>query len=288
MRGARLAAVAAAVIVLLSAPRGDAAAETATVRIVARDSVTETKTHSAPVRTREVHDIMSRGERTRLLVETVETPAAVAILFAGGKGAMRLSSDGDIGWGNGNFLIRSRPYFLELGITTAIIDAPTDNRRDLRGFRGTADHAADIDAAIAHLRATFGVPVWLIGTSRGTNSVANAAARLGRAGADGIVLTASMLVWNEKGDNLLDFPLEKISGPVFVAHHEADDCFVTPPHKVPALLSQLTSAKPVRRKFYGGGYASGNPCHAAHYHGFNGIEAAVVADIVAWMKAPAL
>lgn len=269
-------------------PNQRSVAESATVRTVARDTVVETKTHSAPVRTREVHDIPSRGERTRVLVETVDAPIAVAVLFAGGKGAMRLSSEGDIGWGNGNFLIRSRPYFLEGGITTAIMDAPTDEKYDLRhGFRGSADHATDIGAVIAHLRARFDVPVWLVGTSRGTNSVASAAVRLGDGRPDGIVLTASMLVWNEKGDNLLDFSLDKITGPVFVAHHEEDACFVTPPEKVPDLVSALTAAKPVKVALYAGGGAVGNPCQAAHYHGFNGIEEDVVSDIVAWMKAPA-
>jgi hypothetical protein len=286
-RTAWLCAAALAASMLGSLP-GDGAAESVSVRIVSRDTIVRTKTDSAPVRTREVHDISSRGERTRLLVETVDHPSAVAVLFAGGKGAMRLSEDGDIGWGNGNFLIRSRPYFLKNGVVTAIIDAPTDHKRDLRhGFRGSDDHATDVAAAVAHLRASFDVPIWLVGTSRGTNSVANAAARLGDAGADGIVLTASMLAWNEKGDNLLDFPLERITGPVFIAHHEDDECFVTPPEKVPELVSRLTSADPVRVALYSGGNGTGNPCHVAHYHGFNGIEEDVVADIVTWMKAPA-
>ena len=170
------------------------AVEAANIRVVARDALVETKTSEATAQTREIHDIVSRGERTCLLVETVSNPTAIAILFAGGKGAMKLSKGGKIGWGNGNFLIRSRPYFLERGIITAIIDAPTDHKYDLRhGFRGSAEHATDVGAAIAHLRKIFDLPVWLIGTSRGTNSVGNAAVRLCGLGADGIVLTASML-----------------------------------------------------------------------------------------------
>ena len=280
----RHALLAALVVGYLLAPR---AVQAADVRVVARDAVVETKTDRATVRSREVHDIMSRGEWTRILVETVDDPAAVAVLFAGGKGAMKLSTGGNIGWGNGNFLIRSRPYLLKRGITTAIIDAPTDRKRDLRfGFRGSADHAADIGAVIDHLRGTFGVPVWLIGTSRGTNSVASAAVRLGNAGADGIVLTASMLAWNDKGDNLLDFNLEKITGPVFIAHHRDDECHVTPPEGVTDLQSRLTMAEPVKVAWYRGGYDVDNPCHAAHYHGFNGIEERVVSDIAAWMKDP--
>ena len=34
------------------------------------------------------------------------------------------------------------------------------------------------------------------------------------------------------------------------------------------------------------GVATGKPCKARHYHGFNGIEDQVIADIAAWIKAP--
>ena len=274
-----------ATLLCLLAPMQVKAAD---VRVVGRDTAVETKTSAATAQTREVHDIVSRGERTRLLVETVANPVAVAVLFAGGKGAMKLSKGGKIGWGNGNFLIRSRPHFLDRGIVMVVIDAPTDHKYDLRhGFRGSADHATDVGAVIAHLRKRFDLPVWLIGTSRGTNSVGNAAIRLGSsAGADGIVLTASMLAWNEKGDNLLDFDLDRIYGPVLIAHHRDDECYVTPPEGVAKLQSKLTNAGPVKVAWYRGGYDAGNPCHAAHFHGFNGIEDQVVEDIVTWMKAP--
>lgn len=98
------------------------------IRIVARDTEVETDTARSSVRTIEIHDVTSRGEHTRLRVETIDAPVAVAVLFAGGKGAMRLSAKGKIGWGNGNFLIRSRPLFHAKGFITAIIDAPTDRK----------------------------------------------------------------------------------------------------------------------------------------------------------------
>ncbi len=262
--------------------------DTAVVRIIARDGVVMTKTASGPVRTIEVHDVRSRGERTRLLVETVPRPIAVAVLFAGGKGSMKLSERGEIGWGNGNFLIRSRPFFQRMGFTTAIIDAPTDHPRDLRhGFRGSPEHAADIGAVTAHLRKIFNLPVWLIGTSRGTNSVASAAAKLTAHRPDGIVLTASMLTFNEKGDHLFNYALDQITVPVLIAHHEDDGCFVTPPGEIPNLTDRLSAAKPLKTLMYRGGLPLGNPCRAAHYHGFNGIEEIVVRDIVNWIKTPA-
>lgn len=286
MRPGPLATTAFALVLAAALPSPAAAEEQAVIRTIAGEASVRTRVAEAPVRSRAVHDIQSRGERTRLLVETVDSPAAVAVLFAGGKGAMRLSAEGVIGRGKGNFLIRSRPLFLRAGIATAIIDAPTDRPYDLRfGFRGSAEHATDIGAVIAHLRARLGIPVWLVGTSRGTNSVASAAARLAAHGPDGIVLSASMLEWNENGDNLFDFELGQISAPVLISHHEEDECRVTPPGRVAKLRDRLTRAARVEVRLYSGGYATGNACDAFHHHGFNGIEQAVVRDIADWIKA---
>lgn len=258
-----------------------------TVQVIAQDTIVRTGTASSQVRFVEVHDILSRGARTRLLVERVSNPIAVAVLFAGGKGSLRLSARGAIGRGNGNFLIRSRPYFHQRGVTTAVIDAPSDRARDLRhGFRGSAAHGTDIEAVIGHLKSRVAVPVWLVGTSRGTNSVANAAVRIRSHKPDGIVLTASMLAFNEKGDQLFDFALEKISGPVLIMHHRDDACFVTPAGEVTRLARRLDKAKPKKVILYTGGQASGNPCKGAHYHGFHGIEEEVVADLVKWIASP--
>ncbi|MCH7865257.1 MAG: hypothetical protein IIC56_08605 [Proteobacteria bacterium] len=121
-----------------------------------------------------VEDVKSRGQTTRLLVEKGDNPFVTVVLFAGGKGIMNISESGKIGWGSGNFLVRSRGVFQDHGAITAVIDAPTDQRKKLHGFRNTEDHAKDVGAVIRHLRAKYALPVWLIGTSRGTNSVARA------------------------------------------------------------------------------------------------------------------
>jgi acetyl esterase/lipase len=58
----------------------------------------------------------------------------------------------------------------------------------------TPEHVADLKAVIAWLRANTKAPVWLVGTSRGTQSAAYAATRLaGPDAPDGIVLSATIL-----------------------------------------------------------------------------------------------
>ena len=55
----------------------------------------------------------------------------------------------------------------------------TDHPRDLRfGFRRTAAHEMDIGVVIAHLWGRFGLPVWLVSTSRGNTSVVSGALQL--------------------------------------------------------------------------------------------------------------
>ena len=242
---------------------------------------------SSTVLSAEVQDVLSRGETTRLLVEQGDNPWVTVVLFAGGKGVMKISESGSLGWGSGNFLIRSRQHFLNHGAITAVIDAPTDKRYGLHGFRSTEDHAKDVGTVVKHLRAEFGLPVWLIGTSRGTNSVANSALRLSSDKPDGIVLTASMLAYNSRwgADYLLTMDLEKIEMPVLIAHHRKDACSVTPPGLVGELKARLEHAEPLAVMWYeGGSGVKGKVCQAFHHHGFAGIEERVVSDIMGWIK----
>ena len=236
----------------------------------------------------EVVDVASRGEVVRVLVEAGDDPSVVVLLlFAGGKGVLRISSSGQIGKLGGNFLVRSRGAFQRHGAITAVIDAPSDRKSTLVGFRGGADHAKDVGAVIKEMRARTGLAVWLVGTSRGTNSVANAAIRLETDRPDGIVLTATMLRRN-KGDQVLAMDLDAIEMPVLIAHHGKDACRVTPPNKVEHLRKALKNARPVKVLIYRDGSGiKGKPCQAFHYHGFRGIESQVVADIMNWIKAPA-
>jgi hypothetical protein len=68
-------------------------------------------------RTEEVRTIPTRPGVTQafLLLQPADRPVASVILFAGGHGRLNLTP-GDIGWGRGNFLVRTRRMFAEQGI----------------------------------------------------------------------------------------------------------------------------------------------------------------------------
>jgi len=94
-----------------------------------------------------VVDIPTRpGVTQRILVLGPEKPKATVILFAGGDGGLRLTPQGEVSWGKGNFLVRTRALFAQQGLLVAVIDAPSDHQVPpyLSGFRQTREHATDV------------------------------------------------------------------------------------------------------------------------------------------------
>lgn len=231
-----------------------------------------------------VVDVPSRtGVTQRFLLLPAENAKAAVILFAGGDGGIEISPDGGIKRG-GNFLVRSRQTFADNGLAVAVIDAPSD-RQHLDGFRQTAEHVADVRAAIAWLRQELKIPVWLIGTSRGTQSVAFIATQLAQSegGAAGLVLTSSVLV-DRRERPVPAMALDRINVPVLVTHHRQDSCRVCLFSDLPRLTDKLNHLKKTETMVFDGGISEGDACGARAYHGYNGIEAEVVGKIATWIK----
>nr|WP_083245427.1 hypothetical protein [Paraburkholderia nodosa] len=241
-----------------------------------------------------VVDIPTRpGVTQRFLFIAPAAPKAAAILYAGGHGGLQLDPQGNFGWGANNFLVRSRMLFVGDGVAVAVIDAPSDRQSPpyLDGFRLTPEHAEDARAVIAWLREQLHVPVWLVGTSRGTQSVAAIAIALANdshpsAGPDGIVLTSTILRENRGGDPVTGMKLSALEIPVLVVHNKDDACKVCPVSETDTLMQKLTQSPGTKLMLVSGGTSRGDPCGAYAYHGFNGIESEVAHGITAWMLAP--
>jgi hypothetical protein len=224
----------------------------------------------------------------RFLLLAPPRPRATVVLFAGGHGGLQIAADGRFQWGAGNFLVRSRQLFVDQGLAVAIVDAPSDRLGTpfLSGFRQTREHAADIKVVIAWLREHVQVPVWLIGTSRGTQSVGFLATQLtGRDGPDGIVLTSTILTDN-RGRPVPAMELDKLRIPVLVVHHELDGCSLCLFRDMPPLMRKLDAVPKKALITFKTGESRGDPCEAFAYHGYNGIERDVVAKIAGWIVAP--
>jgi dienelactone hydrolase len=239
--------------------------------------------------TQRVVDIPTRpGVTQRFLYLSPASPKAAVILFAGGEGGLQISPEGALKWGAGNFLVRTRQQFAEKGLAVAVIDAPSDHQSYpyLSGFRQKSEHVADITAVIAWLKQQTNLPVWLVGTSRGTQSAAYIATQLSPAngGPDGVVLTSTILT-DDKGRPVTDMPLEKLAIPVLVVHHEQDGCKHCAYSNIPRLMDKLPSGNKKELITMHGGSSRGDPCEAFAYHGFNGLESDVVEKIAAWVQA---
>ena len=237
-----------------------------------------------------VADIPTRPgvtQRVLVLAPPQAKAKAAVVLFAGGHGGLQLRPDGSFAWGAGNFLVRTRQRFVDQGLLVVLIDAPSDRQVEpfLSGFRQRPEHAADVKAVIAWLRARSSLPVWLVGTSRGTQSVAYVATELqGSDGPDGIVLTSSILV-DRKGRAVPAMPLERIRIPVLVVHHEHDSCPLCPFAETASLMARLESSSRKELMPFDGGQSVGDPCEAFAHHGYNGIEPEVVRRIAEWILA---
>lgn len=229
-------------------------------------------------------DIPTRsGVSERILVLTPPVVKATVVLFAGGHGGIQLSSDGAFGWGEGNFLIRTRELFAKEGLMVIIVDAPSDRQREpyLAGFRQTKEHVADIQALLSWIKSQTTSPIWLVGTSRGTQSIAYIATQ-NPSDIHGLVLTSSILS-DAKSNAVPEMKLEALQITVLVVHHRDDGCSHCSISLMPTLMKKLETLPQKELFVVEGGQSKGDPCLAYAYHGFNGIEPEVVKKISDWI-----
>ena len=234
------------------------------------------------------------GVQQKFLLLKPDKPVAAVVLFPGGNGVAELggsTSSPSVGRAlKNNFLVRTRESFVAGGLVTAVMDAPSDhqgNRGMLGGFRAGAEHCQDVDAVIRHVKAIADVPVWLVGTSRGTESAANCAIRLNGV-VSGLVLTSTMTRANSNGKHVSAMKIEEVRVPVQVVAHQDDGCEHTPARDAPELVEKFVNAPRKEVKVLAGGdKAKAKPCQAMTPHGFLGIEDQAVGEIVRFIKSGA-
>lgn len=154
-------------------------------------------------------------------------------------------------------------------------------------FRTGPEHAEDVRAVMAALRAEAPVPLWLVGTSMGSVSAANVAVRLSAGGPDGVVLTSTVMGRSrEMTESLQDIALDRIRVPTLVVHHRDDGCRASRYADTSWLIRQLSAApKRERLTFTGGAAPQSDPCEPLAPHGYFGIDATVVEAIARWIVA---
>ncbi len=251
----------------------------------------------------EVVVVETRGHHTLRYAFVPPSDAALAggpvtlVLLAGGPGHLDLDAQGCARKLKGNSLVRSIPIFNAAGFGTALVDAPTDFQGEdgLGGFRTEARHAQELGRVIAELRARTRGSVWVVGTSRGAISAANAASRLsGTAAPDGLVLTSALMAGQAGAkkawvaQSVFDLPLEDIRQPVLVVGHAADTCVRSPASLMDRIVARTRGPRQ-QIATVSGGPARPAPggldaCEGRTPHGFVDQEAEVVTGIARFVR----
>lgn len=204
-------------------------------------------------------------------------PAGVLVMFPGGNGAGHFRPSGGTVILGGNFLVRTTPQYVARGWAVAIVDVPSDHARGMPDeFRTSSQHAQDTQKVVQDLAGLSLQPIYLVGTSLGTLSVAYLGTVLADERIKGIALTSTM-----RSAGAL--PLNRVKVPVLVVHHHDDACRATPlgaAERLPSLLSGSPKATLV--VVHGGSPPRSDPCEPLSAHGFLGVETVVVDIIVRW------
>ena len=232
------------------------------------------------------------GVRQRLLLARASNAGTKAvILFPGGNGTPISYDEGASLRFVDNFLVRSSPLFANEGFITAVVESPSDRPEGPGGgrdggmtdaFRQSSMHLTDIRAAVDFLVSEGAREIYLIGTSRGTLSVAYLATVMTHANVAGYVLTASLA---ESPPAVRSYA-RRITAPVLMAHHVDDVCRVTRYADALAIFETIPAS--TRKDFIsvsgGSPPIDDNPCRALAAHGFLGKERETVAGIVEWLN----
>ena len=228
----------------------------------------------APAAAEEKLTLPTRGGVTEtVLFDAAPQPVASIVLFPGGNGIISEEPE--------NFVLRIRASFVAQNLSVAAVDAPSDQRAGIPiDFRNTQAAAEDAAAVVAFLRSKSAAPIWLLGTSNGSVSAANAAARLGPGQVAGVVLTSS--VW---AGGMSNAALSAIALPVLIVHNRDDSCRLSPFSGAAGALDMLGKAPAKELLAVSGGRLISPPCKARSPHGYYGIEDQVVAPVIAWIKA---
>ena len=218
-----------------------------------------------------------------LIVDMAEAkPQAIALLYTGGGGRIGLRREqGELKFRGANFLVRAAPELARDGVQPVVMDAPSDQGELTEEYRVGSAQTVDARAVIAELKHRFpGLPIYLVGTSRGTISAAVLGRELG-AEIAGVVLTSTMFGSDNsrrRVPSLRGFDYGGIGSRLLFVHHREDGCEHTPY----ASAARLAARYPLVT-VSGGSPPESGPCEPFAAHGYFGREAQTAAAISAWI-----
>jgi hypothetical protein len=221
-----------------------------------------------------------------------QTTFATVVLLPGSTGDVQFDGAGNTKAFQGNFLVRIAGQFLANGINVVLLSAPNSTTWT-PNYRRDPAHANEVAEAIRLARSTWGLPVYVVGTSKGSISAANVAGNKDPAegGPDGLILTSSPHTADITVMTAL-FPRNRVSVPSMVIWHAYDTCPETAGTGGRAVADWIRSrgAPYVEERVeqYGAQAALGgdaDQCGPFSHHGYNNVETVTANAMVKFIYA---
>jgi hypothetical protein len=231
----------------------------------------------------------------RVLLMKANQPTDAVMLLPGGHGNINLDSQGHVGWGEDDFVIRTRWHYFDRGIATIIPDVALDHKPpvSLAGFRTSELHADDLHAMAEQLHG-MAPKVWIIAYDTGATSALNAVARGKVDSIAGLVLISPILEPPDENSTLLiDGAKRALSRmPVLVVGHQFDSCSLPVVDRIKNAAAVLRAPHFQSLVVRGGqtqfllhdafAYPEGS-CNTQPAHALAGLEEAVTGKIIDWL-----
>lgn len=231
----------------------------------------------------------------RVLLMKPDQPSGAVILLPGSHGNINLNAQGHLGWGEDDFLIRTRMDYMDSGLIAILPDVTADHKppAPLAGFRTSPMQADDLHALADHLLG-MAPKVWMVAYDSGATSALNAAARGKADTIAGLVLISPMLEEPEPASSMLidGVKLALASMPVLVISHEWDSCSrpvvdrirnAAAALKVPDFQSIIIKGGSEQYSVSDAFEYPKNSCNMQAHHALAGREAVVFHQIIDWI-----
>jgi hypothetical protein len=232
----------------------------------------------------------------RVLLMKANQPADAVMLLPGGHGNINLSSQGQIGWGEDDFVIRTRWHYFDHSIAAIVPDVALDHKPpvSLAGFRTSELHADDLRALSDQLHG-MAPKVWIVAYDTGATSALNAIARGKVDSIAGLVLISPILEQPDPDSTLLIDGVKRALGrlPVLVIGHQFDPCSLPVVDRIKNAAAVLRAPHFQSIVLRGGqtqfmlhdafAYPEGS-CNMQPSHALAGLEEAVTSKIIDWLS----
>lgn len=238
------------------------------------------------------------GVSARVLLMTPPNPIGAVFLVPGGHGNINLDVQAHIGWGEDDFVIRTRSYYVRAGFIVVIPDVAIDVKppASLASYRTSNAQAQDFKALIEHLK-TLTRDVWMIAYDRGAISAFNAIGKVPGLPVSGLVLISPRFDAPSSGADAFSASARRVLAemPVLLVSHPHDECSndtVAQLETIAAQKAQATAFKAITvsgdeadtRQHDPWEYAN-DPCNQKADHTLAGEDASVSKTVIEWLLA---